>query len=118
MHVGRPAPRALQGPVAATVKDPMRTTPAILAPILGLLAAAAVHAQQTPDRTGACLGDEDRRVRCPIGAASHAGGGADPTPLTVPFVVTFGTRKRQRQGGSARWVEKEDVLAMRWAWVD
>ena len=24
----------------------------------------------------------------------------------------------QRGGGSARWVEKEDVLAMRWAWVD
>src|SRR5262249_19649621 len=24
----------------------------------------------------------------------------------------------QRRGGSARWVEKEDVLAMRWAWVD
>src|SRR5215471_19100911 len=24
----------------------------------------------------------------------------------------------QRRGGSARWVEKEDVPAMRWAWVD
>ena len=25
---------------------------------------------------------------------------------------------RARRGGSARWVKKEDVLAMRWAWVD
>jgi len=24
----------------------------------------------------------------------------------------------QRRGGSARWVEQEDVLAMRWAWMD
>ena len=26
--------------------------------------------------------------------------------------------QRQRRGGSTRWVEKEGLLAMRWAWVD